>query len=72
MKIEEIRALDDESLLKLSLERGGKHNRYTTDALKAQKEWNERKGNTIWTHNSNTGEWWACKKDRSYYASRYY
>ncbi len=68
MKIEEIRALDDAALLQLSLERGGKHNCYTADALKAQREWNARKGGCISSHNSSS----LGKKDRSYYSNRYY
>ena len=52
MKAEEIKALDDDALLKLSLERGGKYNKYTHDALIAQKEWNRRKGNELITGNS--------------------
>ena len=72
MKAEEIKALDDDALLKLSLERGGKYNCYTRDALKAQAEWNRRKGNELITGNSNIGESYIGKKDRSYYPSRYY
>lgn len=72
MTAEEIRALDDEALLQLSLERGGKYNCYTRDALKAQSEWNARKGNVLSTHNSNTGGKYIGKKDRSYYSDRYY
>ena len=72
MDVKEICALDDEALLKLSLERGGKYNCYTRDALIAQREWNYRRGNVLKTGNSNTGGPWVGKKDRSYYASMYY
>ena len=68
MTIEEIKALDDEALFKLSLERGGKHNCYTRDALKAQSVYNERRGFCYRTRNStNLG-----KTDRSYYSDLHY
>lgn len=68
MTIDEIRALNNAELLKLSLERGGKHNCYTSDALKAQKEWCNRKGNEL----NRASSCPLVKHDRSYYASHYY
>lgn len=72
VKTEEIKLLPDDELLKLSLKRGGRYNNYTTDALKAQAEWNRRKGNELITGNSNIGGSYIGKIDRSYYASKYY
>lgn len=66
MSIEEIRELSDEDLLALSLERKGKYNKYTSDALKAQAEWNNRKGNCL--HSGTTTI--LSKHDHSAY-SRY-
>ena len=68
MTTQEIRKLDNDTLFKLSLQRGEPHNRYTPDALKAQAEWNNRKGNIILSGNSKN----LCKIDRSYYSERYY
>ena len=64
----EIHELNDDELFQLSLVRGGKYNCYTADVLKAQKEYNNRKGNTIMSRNSLL----PGKCDRSYYSDRYY
>lgn len=69
MRVSEIRELDDEALLELSLKRGGKYNCYTPDALKAQKIYGERKGGFIGGRND---DYIIEKKDRSYYSDRYY
>lgn len=68
MKKEEIEKLGDDELFKLSLERGGKYNCYTRDALKAQAEYIRRKGNEIKSHNTGV----LCKIDHSCYSDQLY
>ena len=70
----DIEALPDEKLLALSLERSAaNHDRYTANAIAAQKAYRERSsGLSSGSFSDSPPKERRAKPDRSYYSDRYY
>ena len=68
MALRDFQNLTDDELVKISLERGGRYNCYTADAISAQKVLHQRRGGFQREYSAPS----KGKVDRSYYSDRYY